>query len=99
MDERARRKLDPMGRRFLTADGPDRSVRVLARGRGPFTDAQVRQLRDRGVRVGTVAGDVLTASVEPAGLDALAGTDFVAAIEVASALHPERTRPREADEE
>ena len=67
----------------------DERVGVLLRGRGAFTDSQLDALRADGAEVRTVAGDVLSASVAPASLPAVAEHDFVTQLQLSQPLRPE----------
>ncbi len=100
MDSAARAKLDPSARAFLAASrapaspeteqaGQLPTVRVVARGRTPFTPSQLQVLEHRGVHVGTVAGDILTALVDVPALERLAEAEFIGAVELSGPLQPE----------
>ena len=108
MDSAARAKLDPTAREFLSttrAATPDdtegagqaQTVRVLARGRTPFTPSQLQNLEHRGVHVATVAGDILTASVDGPALERLAEAEFIGAVELSVPLEPESDDDMQGD--
>jgi hypothetical protein len=87
-------KLDAPSRHLLAQDADpgtetDEQVGVLLRGRGAFTESQLDALRADGAEVRTVAGDVLSASVAPTSLPALARHDFVTQVQLSQPLRPE----------
>ncbi len=100
-EHRRRAKLDPHAREFLQnrgSGGTEPMVQVLVRTRAPLTDSQAHGLAARHIDVGTVAGDVVTASVTPSSLETLADMDFVIAVELAGPLRPEAAE-HQTDEE
>ncbi|MGY1616854.1 hypothetical protein ACI797_08915 [Geodermatophilus sp. SYSU D00691] len=85
-------KLDAPSRHLLAQDadaGSEAEVGILLRGRGAFTESQLDALRADGAEVRTVAGDVLSASVAPTSLPALARHDFVTQVQLSQPLRPE----------
>jgi hypothetical protein len=87
-------KLDAPSRHLLSRMREDPAeaapeVSVLLRGRESFAEPQLAALRADGAEIRTVAGDVLTATVPATALPNLARHDFVVAVQLSSALHPE----------
>ncbi|MFE1774667.1 hypothetical protein [Streptomyces sp. NPDC059008] len=89
-------KLGSAARRmWFAADATGESVdpapfRVLIRVRREPDDQQRRRIAEAGARVHTTAGNVLTASLSPAGLGRLTELDCVDYVELAEPLHPEQ---------
>jgi hypothetical protein len=87
-------KLDAPSRHLLSKMGDpaaelEPEVSVLLRGRGSFDEAQLAELRADGAEIRTVAGDVLSATVPTAAIADLARHEFIVAVQLSSALHPE----------
>ena len=87
-------KLDAPSRHLLSRMREDAAevapeVSVLLRGRESFAEPQLAALRADGAEIRTVAGDVLTATVPTTALPDLARHEFVVAVQLSSALHPE----------
>jgi hypothetical protein len=87
-------KLDAPSRHLLSrlrdeSVEAESEVSVLLRGRGGFVESQLAALRADGAEIRTVAGDVLTATVPTAALPDLARHEFVVAVQLSQALHPD----------
>jgi hypothetical protein len=87
-------KLDAPSRHLLSrmraeAAEMDSEVSMLLRGRGNFDESQLAALRADGAEIRTVAGDVLTATVPTAAIPDLARHEFVVAVQLSQALHPD----------
>ncbi len=87
-------KLDAALRRVVAA-GADTVVGVFIRATHPVSAAERERLEQAGVRVGTVAGALLTGRVQVRRLRHVAALPFVRYIELAGTLRPlDGTRPR-----
>jgi hypothetical protein len=93
MDAEAR-KLSPEARRAFEEEGDrERRVDVLMATHGRLEPAQRERLAEIGCRVGTVAGDVVTADLPAHALGELAALEFVRFVEVSRPLYAERPGP------
>ncbi len=97
---RAPRQPDPSAKldaalRRVVAVGADTVVGVFIRTTQPVSAADRERLERAGVRVGTVAGPLLTGRVQVRRLRRVAALPFVRYIELAGTLRPlDGTRPR-----
>ena len=66
-----------------------RMVSVFLRGSGAFTTEQVDDLATSGVRIHTVAGDVIGAEVPAAALEEIANRIYVTEVALSGPLFPE----------
>ena len=88
-------KLDPALAELLADPqiDADRFVAVLIGLRAPASDAVLQELRDRGLTLRSVIGDVLTGAAPLSRMDAIAAQPEVVRIEVGGALLPETPPP------
>lgn len=80
-------KMDPALRR-LAASGADTVVGIFLRAAHPVTTADRRRLERAGVRIGTVAGALLSGRVSARRLSDVAALGFVTYMELAVPLRP-----------
>ena len=79
-DVRARASRDKFGR-----------MSVLIRTTGPVSAAERQALREAGVTIGAITGDIVAATLRPEALGRLAALRFVRHVELAKALPPRAT--------
>lgn len=79
-------KLDPaLSMTIRNSSSAARTVGVLIRTRGEIDARQRAALESRGARIGSVSGDVVTATVPLQAVDRIADLEFVVRIEMSKA--------------
>lgn len=82
---------NPQEANFLEAAAAP--VRFILRGQERFTAEQLETLRELGITVRTVAGDVLTADGQLAALNDVSDLDFITALQVSQPLFYDEEPP------
>lgn len=80
-------KLSAPARHLLSSDDLPASVGLMLRLRAEPSDTELLRLEDLGVRVRSIAGDVLTADADPAVLPQLTDEAFVLSVEASAPLY------------
>jgi hypothetical protein len=85
-------KIDPMLRRLLESPverGSAPTVDVIVAVSSPPSEADLQALRDRGLAVRSVIGDVLTGSAPLSAVPRIAEHEAIVRIEASTPLYPE----------
>jgi hypothetical protein len=89
-EARRDRKLDAPLRQKLASAGADETIRVFGKCSRPITDDMRQSLEAAGVTVGSVIGDIFTASCSPKQIHQLAALDFVTQLQLSMESKPLR---------
>jgi hypothetical protein len=83
------KKLDARGRQQIGKLDPDAEVEIFLRLESDPTPEQLDALQSTGCRLGSSAGNILTARVAVARLEELAGLPFVSSLQLSRELFGE----------
>jgi len=82
-------KLDPNLQALVEGPGQQTAVQVIVGLSAPASEPQLDALRQSGLQVRSVIGDVLTGTAEVAKIPEIAQHDLVTKIEASAPLYPE----------